>query len=195
VARDRASRPEARSARLFVAIEVSDEAKDAIEDAIGRWRVEFPKARWVPSENWHVTVKFLGQTYPRLVGWVHDRVGEVAGSLIAFPMRLTTLGAFPSPGRARVLWAGLDDRAGRMAEVAHALDAALAREFKPETRAFSPHLTVARSDPPLRLPDGFAGAPLEPIECRVDRVVLFRSHLRRPAPIYEPLASFPLASR
>jgi 2'-5' RNA ligase len=194
MARDRASRPGARSVRLFVAIEVSDEAKDAIEVAIAPWREAFPRARWVPRENWHVTVKFLGQTYPRLVGWVCEQAGEAAASLAPLVTRLTELGAFPSATRGRVLWAGLDDRAGRIAEVAHAFDAALAREFEPETRAFSPHLTVARSDPPLVLPKGFVGAALDPVEVLVDHVVLFRSQLRRPAPVYEPLASFPLGS-
>jgi len=194
MARDRASRPQARPVRLFVAIGVSDAARRAVADAIGPWRAAFPRARWVPDENWHVTLRFLGSTYPRLVEWVHGRTAEAAASVVPFETRLTGLGSFPSPGRARVLWAGFDDRAGRMAEAAHALDAAFASEFTPETRAFSPHLTVARSDPPLRLPDGFAEMALEPVAFRVDRFVLFRSHLRRPAPRYEPLAEFPLGT-
>ena len=64
------------------------------------------------------------------------------------------------------------------------------REFAPEKRAFTPHLTLARFDPP---------APLDPLEVafesepfEIDRIVLFRSHLRRPAPVYEPLGIFPL---
>lgn len=190
--RDRASREGARSLRLFVAFEVGEEAKDAVAAAIAPLRERFPEARWVPRENWHVTVKFLGQTYPRLLRWVREQVAEAAASGTEVETRLTELGAFPSAGRARVLWAGLDDGPGRMAEIAHALDAALAKEFKPETRAFSPHLTVARSDPPLRLREGVVGTALEPIEVRVDRLVLFRSHLRRPAPLYEPLERFPI---
>ena len=118
-------------------------------------------------------------------------MGEAAASVRPFETKLTGLGAFPARGKARVLWVGLDDRGGRMAEVAHALDAALAKEFKPEARAFSPHLTIARSDPPLALPDGYAETPIEPVAFRVDRISLFRSHLRRPAPRYEPLAEFP----
>ena len=169
------------------------EATDAVAAAIEPWRIGFPDARWVPRENWHITVKFLGQTWPRLEGWVRERVGEAASSLGPVGTRLTGLGCFPSPGRARVLWAGIDDRPGRLAEIALALDAALAREFKPETRAFSPHLTVARSDPPLRLPEAFGATALDPVAFRVERLTLYRSHLRRPAPRYDPLVSFPLA--
>jgi 2'-5' RNA ligase len=192
MARDRASHPEARSLRLFVAFDVSAEAGDEVARAIDPWRTEFPKARWVPRENWHVTLKFLGQTWPRLERWVREGVAEVAAAAAPVATRLTTLGSFPSRGRARVLWAGIDDEAGRLGTIAAALDRTLRREFRPETRAFSPHLTVARSDPPLRLPERFAEVPLEPLGFTVDRIVLFRSHLRRPAPRYEALETFPL---
>src|SRR6266516_1170716 len=70
VARDRATRPEAKPQRLFVAVEVSEQAKRAVADAIEPWRQAFPQGRWVHAENWHVTMKFLGRTWPRLVGWV-----------------------------------------------------------------------------------------------------------------------------
>lgn len=192
MARDRAARPEAKALRLFVAIELPAEAEDAVEAAVGPWRESFPRARWVPPGNRHVTVKFLGQTWPRLRGWVEERVREAARSAVAFETSLTGLGAFPSARRARVLWVGLDDRPGRMAEVALGLDAALAQEFRPEARAFTPHLTVARSDPPLALPPDYVSAEVTPVRFRVDHVTLFRSHLRRPAPLYEPLASLPL---
>jgi RNA 2',3'-cyclic 3'-phosphodiesterase len=192
MARDRASRPEARSLRLFVAFDVSTEAADAVAQAIEPWTAEFPRARWVPRENWHVTLKFLGQTWPRLEGWVRERVGEVAGARGPVSTHLNGLGSFPSRGRARVLWAGIDDEAGGLAGVATALDEALSGEFRPEARPFSPHLTVARSEPPIRLPEAFSTVLLEPVAFTVDRIVLFRSHLRRPAPRYERLAAFPL---
>ena len=85
------------------------------------------------------------------------------------------------------------DEAGGLAKIATALDDALRREFDPETRPFAPHLTMARSDPPLRLPQGFAERPLDPAGFTVDRIVLFRSHLGRPAPRYEALETFPLS--
>jgi 2'-5' RNA ligase len=55
-------------------------------------------------------------------------------------------------------------------------------------------VTLARSDPPLALPEGFRATPLEPVAFRVERVTLFRSHLQRPAPRYEPLARFSLGT-
>lgn len=192
MARDRTSRPEAEPLRLFLAVEIPPPAKAAVASAIEPWRADFPKARWVPAVNWHVTLKFLGSTYPRLADWIERSVGGVAADIAPFRTRITGMGAFPSRGRARVVWAGLDDRPGRIAGLALALDAALASEFRPETRAFHAHLTVARSDPPLVLPEAFGQTPLETAPFAIERIVLFRSHLRRPAPRYEALREFRL---
>jgi 2'-5' RNA ligase len=193
MAKDRANRPEAKPLRLFVAVEIPEDVKDVAWEAVAPWRERFPRARWVPRENWHVTLKFLGSTWPRLADWVPQRVSAVAQEHAAFETRVFGLGAFPSARRARVVWVGLDDEAGDMAQLAGALDAGLAREFKPEGRPFRPHLTVARSEPPLTLPDGFGETPLESAVFSVNALALFRSHLQRPAPKYERLATFPLA--
>jgi 2'-5' RNA ligase len=183
---------EATSRRLFVAFEVPDDVQDAIDEAIAPLRDRFPAARWVARENRHVTLKFLGPTPPRLGDRVRDGLGTVARGIAPIETGTTSIGAFPGGRRARVLWAGLDDTDGRQAGLARALDRALAPEFPPETRAFTPHCTVARSDPPLRLAAADLDVALRPVTFTVERVVLFRSHLRRPAPRYEPIASFPL---
>ena len=190
MARDRASGTEAKPLRLFVAFEVPESVRSDLARAVEPFRQRFPKARWVPVENQHVTLKFLGPTHPRLVDWVTSTVGEVAATDAPFETRVAGLGAFPNARRARVLWAGLDDTGSGSAAIAGGLDEALVREFTVEKRAFTPHLTVARFDPPVGVDPGeFA---FESGSFAVDRIVLFRSHLRRPAPVYEPVATFPL---
>jgi RNA 2',3'-cyclic 3'-phosphodiesterase len=191
MARDRAARPEAKPLRLFAAVEIPEEIRGALAEAVKPVRERFPKARWVPIQNQHVTVKFLGSTYPRLVDWVTGSISTVTGHHAPFPTRVEGLGAFPNAHRARVLWAGLHDGDGRLARLAAALDEALAREFAPEKRGFTPHLTVARFDPPVGL--GPLELAFESELFEIDRIVLFRSHLRRPAPVYEPIGTFPLA--
>lgn len=193
MARDRASRPEAKPLRLFVAFDVPDAALDALERAEALLRERHPRARWVPRPNRHVTLKFLGPTWPRLLGWVREEVRTAAARAAPVPTHLTGLGAFPNARRARVLWAGLDDPGGRLGALASALDEALSREFAPEKRGFTAHLTIARFEPPVPL-DGLEAAGIEGDPFVVDRIVLYRSHLRRPAPVYEPLEVFPLGS-
>jgi RNA 2',3'-cyclic 3'-phosphodiesterase len=194
MARDRASRPEAKPLRLFVAADVPDEVLSQLDDAIAPMRGQL-RGKWVPSNNWHLTMKFLGSTYPRLVDWVVETVRAVTTEHEPFETSLTGLGAFPSERRARVLWAGLDDPEARFADVAGSLDEALSREFKTEKRAFTAHLTVARFDPPVRLADRLEAVRVGGESFPVDRLVLYRSHLQRPAPRYEPLREFPLGGR
>jgi RNA 2',3'-cyclic 3'-phosphodiesterase len=191
MARDRASRPEAKPLRLFAAVEIPEEVLAALAEAVAPLRERFPKARWVPLQNQHVTLKFLGSTYPRLVEWVPETISGVAGRHEPFATRVEGLGAFPKARMARVLWAGLDDAERRLERLAASLDDALAKEFTPEKRAFTPHLTVARFEPPVGLEPLEVAFESEPFE--IDRVVLFRSHVRRPAPVYEPIGLFPLA--
>jgi RNA 2',3'-cyclic 3'-phosphodiesterase len=193
MARDRASRPEAKPLRLFVAAEVPDDVRTAVAGAVAPLRERFPKARWVPAKNQHVTLKFLGSTYPRLVDWVSATVGEVASRHAPFTTRVDGLGAFPNARRARVLWAGLDDADVSFGRLAADLDEALSKEFKPERRAFTPHLTVARFLPTVTVdPDEIV---FESERFEVGRIVLFRSHLRRPAPMYEPMVDESLRGR
>ncbi len=192
MARDRASRPEARPLRLFVAVDVPEDVRELVDRGVAPIRERYPEGRWVPVRNQHVTLKFLGATWPRLLERVLGAVGEVAARHPAFETRVAGLGAFPSPRRARVLWAGLEDPAGRLAAIAGDLEAGLAPEFPPERRPFAAHLTVARFDPPVALAEDLPEVGLESRPFEVAWLVVYRSRLRRPAPVYEPVATFPL---
>jgi RNA 2',3'-cyclic 3'-phosphodiesterase len=175
-----------------VAIEIDADAKARLQMVLDPWIERFPAARWVPQANWHVTLTFLGPTSQRLMGWVNAQVASVAGSASPFPVALTGLGAFPSTRRAGVLWAGLDDPGGDCGALAMGLGEALSREFELDRRPLRPHVTVARSDPPLKLPADFAATQLSIGPFLVDRMILFRSTPARPAPRYEPVGIHPL---
>jgi 2'-5' RNA ligase len=196
--RDRASRPEAKPLRLFAAVDVPQRAKEAVVAAVGPWRERLLGGRWVRPENWHVTVKFLGRTWPRLVHWVGDQLADAAATIRPFRLGLGGLGAFPSPGRARVLWVGLEDPERSLHALATAVEQRLATEFPPEKRPFSAHLTVARFDPPVPLrgeADALAATRVVTAPFRVGHLTLYRSHLSPRGARYEPLERFPLGRR
>ena len=192
MARDRAARPEAKPLRLFAAVEIPQRAKDQVETAIAPWRERLQKARWVRPENWHVTVKFMGRTYPRLVDRVHQACRDAASRVRPFPVELEGLGVFPRPKSARVFWVGLEDEGG-LSALASALDRELERDFPPEKRPFSAHLTVARLNPPAPVdPAELERSEVEPASFSVGELVLFQSHLSPKGARYEPLERFPL---
>jgi len=190
MARHRTSRSEERPQRLFVAVAIPGQVAKPVEAAVEPWRAAFPKARWIPQANWHVTLQFLGPVYPRLVPWVRERLGEVAVTTAPFDTRVHGLGAFPSARRARVLWAGLDGAEGRLEGLATAVQRVLAPELPLETRPFAGHLTIARSDQPIEAPEGYARSQLESERFTVGSFVLMRTHIERPSPFYEPLEVF-----
>lgn len=195
MARDRASRPEAAALRLFVAVDIPDTVKEQLSGSLEPLKPVVPAARWTRPDGWHVTLKFLGATWPRLLPLVRDAVTSVGAGTDAFSTRLAGIGAFPSPRRARVVWAGLLDAQGRMRGMASDLDAALADEFPPEKRAFTAHLTLARLNPPQDLtsaPADVLATPVVSPSFLVDRLVLYRSHLSPRGARYEPLTKAPL---
>ncbi|MGH2546726.1 MAG: RNA 2',3'-cyclic phosphodiesterase [Actinomycetota bacterium] len=195
MARDRAARPEAAPLRLFAAVDLPPRVREEIERAIEPWRERLPSGRWVKPENWHVTVKFLGRTWPRLVARVNEAAREAAAAIRPFRVGVEGMGVFPGPGRARVLWVGLVDRDDSLPALARALDDRLADEFPPEKRGFTPHLTVARFNPPVAVRDHveeLAATAFDVVPFRVGELVLYRSHLSPRGARYEPLERFPL---
>jgi len=194
VARDRAAPPEPKPLRLFLAFDVPEAAKDAVDALLVPRRSRTP-ARWTGRGGWHVTVKFLGRTWPRLVPDVEAAAAAAASASAPFRTALDAVGVFPSTRRARVLWVGLHDPDERFAGVAAHLDRALEEYFVPERRPFTPHLTLARLQPPRDLGEfdpSLVGSAVSAEPFDVDRLVLYRSHLSPAGARYEPTGSWPL---
>ncbi len=177
--------------RLFVALDLPERVRSDLEGALDPWRDRLVGARWAPPGNWHVTLHFLGATQESGIPGIEERLAGAARVARSFETSLTTLGGFPSATRARIVWAGLDDRAGRMGALARSVREVL--DAEPEDRPFAAHVTVARNDRPRPLPEGFAATPVPASAFTVRELVLYRSHLGRPAPRYEALARFGLA--
>ncbi len=113
----------------------------------------------------------------------------------AFPFQLGGAGAFPKPGRARVVWIGPagggDDLVGLAGAVSGAL---LPLGYEPDRQAFHPHLTVARLKVPGNVADVLAaiGPGAAGDAFTVGEVVLYRSELSSKGPTYTALERFPL---
>jgi 2'-5' RNA ligase len=139
--------------RLFVALEIPSAVRDNFAALINQLRAADAtslknKARWVWPENLHVTLKFLGHVEAGRLDAIRAALAEVHCSG-AVELHFRGLGFFPSEKRPRVLWAGIGASAN-LASLANEIDARLEKLGIPrETRAFAPHLTLARFDPPV----------------------------------------------
>ena len=181
--------------RLFVAARIPDDRLELLDAALEPLRAKLINARWVPVDNQHLTLKFLGWAPADLLEGVASTCAMVAAGRPKGRLALTDLGAFPSKTRIRVLWVGVDDPSGVLSAVAADLD----RAFEPlgfpsEGRAYTPHLTVARFKLPIPMKSGFPSlaASIAPFE--IDELTLFRSHLTAKGARYEAIGAFPLPS-
>jgi 2'-5' RNA ligase len=128
--------------RLFVAIDIPVEIKDALRSFVSRLRPT-AKIGWSPVDNLHITTKFIGE-------WPEPRLDEISRTLASVPFKdaiditVKGLGWFPSPRRPRVFWTGVQGGEPLRA-LARATEQAVARLGVPtEERDYSPHLTLAR---------------------------------------------------
>lgn len=97
----------------------------------------------VKPQNIHVTMRFLGNISPPMVDSIHEEMKKI--SFNTFEAELKGLGAFPSLKYSRVVWAGIRKGADELVNVFNQLEPRLRRlGFKPDSKGFSPHLTIAR---------------------------------------------------
>lgn len=137
--------------RAFIAIELNPEAKAALRALQKQLVDDFAQAklsralRWVHTDGIHVTLRFLGETSEAEHLQMARHMRSIAGAHKRFALSVSGVGCFPNLNRPAVLWAGVQgDLDPLRALQADLEDAARAEGFKPETRPFSPHLTLAR---------------------------------------------------
>ena len=138
--------------RLFVALQIPASVRDSLAALITELRVTASRVfhkrpRWVRAENLHLTLKFIGEAAPEKLQGIRGALTKVHSDS-PVDMTFRGLGFFPDDKRPKVFWAGIQ-ATGNLATLAAEIDSALSAHGVPqETRAFAPHLTLARFEPP-----------------------------------------------
>ncbi len=191
-----------KTTRTFVAIAIPAPLGEKLTRLQRELAPAIPAARWSSSPPFHLTLAFLGDVPDGDLNPVCRAVAEACGPLSAFDLRLEGVGAFPSPSRPRVIWAGLLAPEGSpLVELHKAIVKALTKVgYRPDDQRFTPHATLGRIRQDRR--GGQAAdltAALQPLQnwsggtFEVTEVVTFASTLTPEGPIYAPLARAPLA--
>ena len=192
-----------RNRRLFVALDPPDAVRRRLAAlAVELRRGAGPAAdevRWVPPEDVHLTLQFLGAVPEERLPDVDAAVRAAAAAARPLSLEVKGAGGFPSARRPRVLWVGLEGDVAALAALAADLGRRLAPiGFPPEDRPFAAHLTLGRAREGRGSP-GLAGAlsrasDLPGAPWRATELVLFESHLSPKGPRYERLAQAPLGT-
>ena len=133
--------------RLFFAVELTDEiitrvcaVQEELRSAIGEEGV-----RWARPEQFHLTLKFLGEVSDARVVHVVDAAMAAREGRKPFDLTIGGVGAFPTDARPSTLWVSVMSGVGALADLALALEAELQRRgFPRDRRPLKGHLTLAR---------------------------------------------------
>ena len=159
--------------RVFFAAALSSEARACAAEAVERLRAAAPsEVRWVPAENQHLTLKFLGEIQEDRVERLVERASAKVAAIAPFEVSLAGFGAFPSAREARILWLGIAQGAAALAKLARKLG----RLREPA------RIELERLTPP------------DSVAWTVAEVVLYESRLAPDGARYVPLAHLPLGA-
>jgi RNA 2',3'-cyclic 3'-phosphodiesterase len=176
--------------RLFVAIELPNETKVLLR----RLQETLPGARWVPIEQLHLTLRFIGEVDEETLTAIQAALSRVASE--PFTIALQQIGHFPPHRQPRVLWVGLS--AGeQLNRLQQQVEATLQTAgVAPDDRPFSPHITLARlretpAAPVLSYEQRHKDFHCPPFAARAFH--LYESRLSAKGATHTPLRSYPLA--
>ncbi len=185
--------------RLFIALDLPEKVRQALDGLIAQLQPKCPSARWVRPEGIHVTLKFIGYTDASKLDALLAALAPV-GSAHPVEMKFRGLGFFPNERRPQVLWCGVE-AAKDLAELAAKIELALAPVNVPrESRPFAPHLTLARLQPGetsrAEMDELFRAAEEMKKQsfgsARATEFYLYESILKRSGAEYKRLHTFPL---
>ncbi|HEY7697119.1 MAG TPA: RNA 2',3'-cyclic phosphodiesterase [Vicinamibacteria bacterium] len=181
--------------RAFIAIEVSAEVRAAVGALVAELEGRVPKARWIPAENLHLTLRFLGTTDEKTLRGLVDELGAGVAACAPFRLEFRGIGFFPSPRRASVMSALISEPPRELTTLYRSVESTVGRHgFPPERRRFTPHLTFAR----LRAPSASLLTIQAELENRVlghasvNEVIVFESLLEPSGAVYHAWARLPL---
>ncbi len=187
--------------RIFIAVEIPSQIQEIIQQKTEILRKEIGASivRWVPSQNIHLTLKFLGDVSPANIDILAEMLRAEADSCPSFEIYLSGLGSFPSSKRPRVLIIGIQAPAELDALQRGIESGASKLGYESDEHGFSPHLTLGRvrqnssTSDQQKIRKALEETKIDSLGiARVDSVHLYKSDLKPTGSVYTKLYSAPL---
>jgi len=175
--------------RLFVGIRLPREYGEGLREIRQKWEPRFAsRLNWTRPENWHLTLKFIGEQDPGNVEAIRRAMDSVRFS--PFYLQAGGGGYFSARGKIKVAWVGMSGDVDDLRSIVSDVDGEFSRIGIPaEKRAFKPHLTLFRvkyfekEDPWTEFRDYLQDREWPGFDCR--EIILWQSTLTRSGPVYE----------
>jgi 2'-5' RNA ligase len=181
--------------RLFVAVEIDGDVRrlaGEIQAELEGRLAPVLTTRWVPPDNMHLTVRFIGHVDDARAPAVIEMLTRPL-DVAPFEIELGACGMFPPTGSPRVLWIGLAQGLTSLALLHHTFNQRLRPlGIDPEARPFRAHLTLGRiKEAPggcsRAVRDALRSIAVPPLRFDVGRATVFQSHLSPKGSRYEPM--------
>jgi RNA 2',3'-cyclic 3'-phosphodiesterase len=186
--------------RSFIAIEMPPEVRKSLIRLQQGLKGGGQQIKWVEPQNMHLTLQFLGNIDAGKVSSITTAIEKAASGIRPFHIEVGGLGAFPDMRRVNIIWVGLTGDLEKLERLQKNIGANLTPlGFPPETRPFTPHLTIGRvrdfARPEERVAIGQMIARTDySVKHKIDVVAvnLMKSQLTREGPIYSKQAAVTL---
>lgn len=184
--------------RTFIGVDIGDAIRASTAALLKQLTKAAPDVKWATPESMHVTLLFLGEVDDRELHTVCKAVKAAAAGEPPFSLRVSGLGAFPTPRRPKVLWAGISDGVEPLQRLHAALEERMLDLgcYRKEERGYTPHLTLGRVTGET---DAFTVAAEIPKReswqggrFAVEEVLVYSSENERGGPVYTVIGRAPL---
>lgn len=175
--------------RLFVGLALPLTLKDRLAPLMAG----LPGAKWVPPENLHLTLRFVGEAGERDAASLDEALFGIERP--PFELQVSGCGIYAQKRGPEAVWIGVASTPP-LVDLQAAVERAVVRcGFAPEEKRFRPHITLARlkDTPQPRLQSFVAGHNLFKDSVMVEEFTLFSSKLGSGDPVYSAEAAYPLA--
>lgn len=187
--------------RVFCAVELPEAVRERVIQHVSSLKKATPDAQasWGGADNIHLTVKFLGEIQQTSIHNLSAAASHTVTGLTPFTLSLSKTGVFPDHGSASILWIRVKDLEGNLGKLQARLETEAERfGFRKETRAFHPHITVARLPKPQHaktLAAAHKSLEFEPVEFTVTELLVIRSELSSAGSKYSIISRHALVKR
>ena len=182
--------------RLFIAVKIKP-CQEFLKVYYGLKKdLALEKIKWVNEDNFHFTLKFLGETEESIIAKIINALERVSINTKPIKLKIENLGIFGSRYNPRVIWAGIENSTQIDEFVNKILNKLDEAGFKRDRQNFVPHITVGRiknvnNKKHLKSTiDKYKTSLYQ--EYTINEIYLFESVLRSDGPVYKVIKKFKL---
>jgi 2'-5' RNA ligase len=177
--------------RIFIAIKINPNSNFLKKIEEIKTDLKNSKIKWVNYNNFHLTLKFLGDTQTYQIEKIITELQKIAKQTKTFKISIKDFGVFPNTKKPRILWFGIDNDE-KISEIATKINTNLSKyNFNADNKAFKPHLTIGRikfteeTDKIKKHINNLKNRQIQ--EINIDKIILYESILKKEGPTYKAI--------